>query len=264
VTGTVTFGEQYVTGGWLSDNSGAVGDVYNFALTTDDDGNAFVSNGRVYANWSSSITWNPPCNGYTLDAADFSVNPINGVSWVCPITEDDESGNTSTHFVLPGAVPSALTSCADFSTTYGDPQLRVYIGGGAPSLVTAVSASSVVPGVSAVFPFPEQSNGSPLAEGFYGLANTNVTSTGGHVFADASYLAVGGTTTLSSAFGVDAADATTFTQICNINTCSDPVTGTALPTPLRSTTRTKSFTWLQTLQVGRRRLLSQSAHGLQP
>jgi YVTN family beta-propeller protein len=48
----------------------------------------------------------------------------------------------------------------------------------------------------------------------YYLANTNVTSSGGQVFANASYLAVGGTTTLSGVFGVDAGDIVATTTTC--------------------------------------------------
>jgi len=216
VTSTFTYPGQYVTGGWLSDENGAAGSAYSFPpnLYTDKNGNAYINNGRIYANWSSSVTWNPPCNGYTLDAADFDdVNPLIGIQWVCQIPDDLESANTSTHFVLPGAVPSTITSYGDFSTTYGTPQLNVYVGGGIPGFVSNVSASSVVPGSSATFSFPKQSNGSALAEGFYALVNTNATSGGGLVFANASYLAVGGSTALSSAFGVDAGDVTGLTCV---------------------------------------------------
>jgi hypothetical protein len=59
-----------------------------------------------------------------------------------------------------------------------------------------------------------------LAQGFYYLANTNVQSGGGLVFVNPSYLAVGGTISLSSAFGVDAADSTTTTKICSTGTTS--------------------------------------------
>jgi hypothetical protein len=216
VTSTFTWGGAYVTGGWLSDNSGAAGTDYNFTLTTDDNGNAFVSGGRVYANWSSSITWgsNPSCNGYSLETADFAVNPLVGIPWICPVPEDDAAENVSTNFVLPGAQPSTLTGYGDFSTTYGNPQLRVYVGGTTPSLVASELASAVVPGVSAEFPFPVQSNGSALARGFYALVSTNVASDGGLELVSPSYLAVGGGTTLPSAFGVDAGDVTQSTITC--------------------------------------------------
>lgn len=234
VTGTWTEPNMYVTGGWLSDNSGAVGSVYNFPpnLYTDDNGNAYINNGRIYANWSSSITWNPDCNGYTLNGATFyDVTPLVGIQWFCQIPVDDESGNSSTHFVLPGAIPSTITSYGDFSITYGDPVLRVYVGSATPGLVTTATATSVVPGVSATFPFPTQSDSSPLAEGFYSLVNTNVASGGGLVFVDPSYLAVGGTTTLSSAFGVDAGDILSTVTECTKTGCQPPVTTTS-PAPV--------------------------------
>jgi YVTN family beta-propeller protein len=233
VTGTFTWGGTYITGGWLSDNSGAAGSLYNFALTTDDNGNGFVSSGRVYANWSSSITWgnNPSCNGYSIEEQDFAVNPLVGISWICPVPEGDAGGNVSTNFVLPGAAPSTLTGYGDFSTTYGNPQLRVYVGGTTPSLVITESASAVMPGVSATFPFPTQSNGSALAEGFYALVNTNVASGGGLVLVSPSYLAVGGTTTLSNAFGVDAADIKYRTTACTTKGCTTIRSDTA-PAPI--------------------------------
>ncbi len=220
VTSTFTWGGTYVTGGWLSDNSGAAGSIYNFALTTDDNGNAFVGSGRVNSNWSSSITWgnNPSCNGSSVDAGDFTVNPLLGIPWVCPIPEDTASANVSTNFVLPGSAPSTITGYGNFSTTYGEPQLRVFVGGTTPALVTTKTATSVTPGVSATFPFPTQSNGSALSEGFYALVNTNVVSGGGLVPASPSYLAVGGTTALSSAFGVDAVDLHYSHTVCNPKT----------------------------------------------
>jgi hypothetical protein len=208
-----------VSGTWLSDNSGAVGSVKSFSGTTDDDGVYAVADGRVNANWQAQVSFNPGCVGlpqpYTENFPD--VTNI-GIGFTCIITVDAASANASTHFVLPGAVPSTITSYGDFSTTYGEPGLRVYAGGGAPGLISTVTATSAVPGSSATFPFPTQSNGSPLAEGFYALTNTNVEPGGSLAWVDSSYLAVGGTTTLSSAFGVDAVDYL-------YNVCNDPVGG---------------------------------------
>lgn len=203
-----------VSGVWLSDGTGAAGSVKNFNVTTDANGNASVNDGRVNANWSTSVNWYPPCGDITFQSAYVYTDPIIGIPWVCYVPVDTASENASTHFILPGAVPSTITSYGDFSTAYGEPQLRVYVGGGAPGFVSSVSASSVVPGSSATFTFPTQSNGSPLAEGFYSLVNTNVASGGALVFVDPSYLAVGGSTTLSSAFGVDAADTSTTVETC--------------------------------------------------
>jgi len=108
----------------------------------------------------------------------------------------------------------------------------VYVGGSSPAFVSSVTASSVVTGSSATFPFPKQPNGSALAEGFYGLVNTNVTSGGRLVFADASYLAVGGSTTLSSAFGVDAANIVYKETICYLKTGCNPTITTTGSRPI--------------------------------
>jgi len=206
---------QYVTGIWIQNDKGAAGSVQNFAVTTDDNGNAFVNNGVVYADWNSFVYWNPACNGDSYDSADFiNVNPLIGINWLCLVYYGSEGPNASTHFVLPGSVPPTITSYGGFSTTYGDPVLRVYAGGTTPGLASTVTASSVVPGSSATFEFPTQSNGSPLPEGFYALVNTNVASGGNLVSVNSSYLAVGGITSLSGAYGVDAADIVNSEQDC--------------------------------------------------
>jgi hypothetical protein len=126
ITSSLAVPGMAVTGVWLSDGTGAAGSATNFSVLTDDNGNAFVNNGRVNANWSSAIGWNNPECG--ASSAYFFVTPLVGVPWLCPIVVDTVSGNSSTHFVLPGAVPSTITSYGDFSTTYGEPQLRVYVG----------------------------------------------------------------------------------------------------------------------------------------
>lgn len=204
-----------VSGVWLSDDSGAAGSIYSFQVTTDGNGNAFVNEGRVHANWSTSVLWNPPCGDLSFQS-DYALNvdPLIGIPWLCVVEVTEAGPNASTNFVLSGGTPSTITSYGNFSTAYGDPQLRVYVGGGAPGLVSTVSASSVVSGANATFPFPKQSNGSALGEGFYSLVNTNIASTGNPVWADTSYLAVGGQTSVSSAFGIDAGDITTTYRVC--------------------------------------------------
>lgn len=215
---------QAISGTWLSDDSGAVGSVKYFNVTTDDDGTAFIANGRINANWNSQIIWEPPCGEVTTASGYFMDVTAIGFGWTCTLTIGEESANASTHFVLPGAAPSTITSYGDFSTTYHEPQLRVYVGGSAPGFISSVSASSAVPGSSAAFPFPKQSNGSALAEGFYALVNTNVGSGGNAVFVDSSYLAVGGTTTLAAAFGADAADVEVEIEVCAEGECSHAYT----------------------------------------
>jgi len=202
-----------VTGTWLSDDAGAAGSNLSFAQATDANGNYYVNNGRVNSNWYTTILWNPPCGDITNDWTYIYINPIVGIPWICTVIVNEEGDNASTHFVLPSAIPAALTSYGNFSTANGYPGLRVYVGGTRPSLVSTVSASSVVTGSSATFPFPTQSNGAPLAEGFYSLVNTN----GSASWVDSSYLAVGGNTTLSSAFGVDAGDTSTTVRACIVN-----------------------------------------------
>jgi len=223
-TGVVPFTE--VSGNWVSGGTG--GTVTSFGVIgpflTDGDGNGFVSNGVVNADWTSTVGWAPvgcPAPGSTT--YPFYVDPIGGISWTCVIYVPAEAGTTSTHYVLSGAAPSTITAYGDFSTTYGDPVLKVYVGAATPGLVSTVSASSVVSGSSATFPFPEQSNGSALAEGFYGIVNTNAKSGGSQSWVNSSYLAVGGSNTLSSAFGVDAADIQDMLKVCNPRTgqCTD-------------------------------------------
>lgn len=124
---------QYVTGQWSEDELGAAGTALSFQFSTDDNGNGFVNNGRINSIWYTSITWNPACNGYTLYSANADVNPVVGIPWLCEVYIGDEGPFTSTHFALPGAVPATITSYGDFSTTYGEPQLRIYVGGATPA-----------------------------------------------------------------------------------------------------------------------------------
>jgi len=231
IAGPYAIPGQYVSGTWESDDSGAAGSIAPFGVTTDDNGNAFVNDGRVYANWATTIYWfGAGCNGYNLmNGYVYDVNPLIGINWLCQTPQPDENDNTSTHFVLPGSIPSTITSYGDFSTTYGDPVLRIYGSGTNPKPVSTVTASSVVPGSSATFAFPTQSNGSPLVEGFYALANSNVASGGNLVSVNSSYLAVGGTTALTTPYAVDVAPLTFVIQNCNFGNCSSTTSYQPLP-----------------------------------
>ena len=215
-----------VSGNWLADNTNAAGSTKSFALSTDENGNGFVAGGRINSEWESSVLWTAPCTLQGQTATFDNVGPIAGIGWACIEVIITETANSSTHFVLPGAAPSTLTSYGNFSTTYGEPQLRVYKGGAAPGFVSSVLASNVAAGYSATFPFPTQANGSPLAQGFYAIVNEDVGSGGSPIWVDSSYLAVGGTTTLSSAFGVDAADIVNTTTICTRYGCNPPTSTT--------------------------------------
>jgi hypothetical protein len=244
-----------VSGTYLSDDSGAAaGSKAPFSVVTDANGNAYVNNGRVYANWNSSVNWYPPCGEQTYMSDYFlNVSPISGIGWLCVTTVVVEGANASTNFVLPSAMPPTLTSYGNFSSANGDPGLRVYVGGTSPSLVTTVPASSVVPGSSATFPFPKQSTGAPLAEGFYSLVNTNAGSGGNVNWVDTSYLAVGGSTTLSSAFGVDAGIYGSSSQVCGggRNPTCYPPTSTTTSEPVVTQYYSSQVSYLgKTLLVG--------------
>jgi hypothetical protein len=226
--------DSEVSGFWLSDDAGATGSVYNFDGTTNDDGVYFVANGRIYANWQAQVSFNPGCASLPQPyVQDFDDVTANGFGFTCTITVDTASANESNHFAFPGEVPSALTSYGDFSTAYGEPELRVYQGAASPGLVTTVAATSAVAGVSADFPFPTQSDGSPLAEGFYALTNTNKAAGGSLTWVDSSYLAVGSISSLSSAFGIDAVDIAETVQVCNPKTgsCTDTYSTRPVPVP---------------------------------
>jgi len=206
-TGAIPYTE--VSGNWVSGGTG--GSVKSFGVSapflTDGNGNGFVNNGVVNADWTTTVGWpSIGCPAFSgSNTGTLLVDPIDGIQWTCIFYQDAEVDNTSTHYALSGSTPSTITAYGDFTTTYGTPGLRVYVGGSSPSLVNVMSATSTLTGASAVFPFPTQSGGSPLAEGFYGLVSTSVNSAGNAMSTGSpSYLAIGGTISLSSAFGVDA------------------------------------------------------------
>lgn len=208
-----------VSGNWVSGGTG--GSVTSFGVSapflTDENGNGFVSSGIANADWTTTVGWpSEGCPAFLgANTGATFVDPIDGIKWLCIVYQDTEEDNTSTHYALSGSAPSTITAYGDFTTTYGTPGLRVYVGGSSPSLVNVMSATSTETGSSAVFPFPSKSGGSALAEGFYGLVSTSVNSAGNGVSIGApSYLAIGGATTLSGVFGVDAGDIVVTTTTC--------------------------------------------------
>jgi YVTN family beta-propeller protein len=235
-TGVVPYTE--VSGNWVSGGTGGSATSFgvNSPFLTDENGNGFVNNGVVNADWTTTVGWpSTGCPSFSSpNTGTTYVNPINGIAWTCIFIQDIEEDNTSTHYALSGAAPSTITAYGDFMTTYGDPGLRVYVGGSTPSLVNVMSATSTVPEVSAVFPFPTQSNGSTLAKGFYGLVSTSVNSAGNAISTGSpSYLAVGGATTLSGAYGVDAGyvhyNMTTCILVLNSRECASSTSNLAVP-----------------------------------
>jgi hypothetical protein len=204
-----------VSGVWLSDaESRAAGSVTQFALATDSNGNGFVTNGRVFANWSSQVLWEPPCGEQTSDTLPFlDVQPITGIGWECETIVVVEESALSTHFALPNQLPSTITAYGSgFSKTYGWPQMKAFSDSSVATTVTATSVAS--DGSSATFPFPTAS-GVALPMGFYALQLSNAGSAGNRLWQGTNYLAMGGNnTSFTTPFGVDVADLTTIVRIC--------------------------------------------------
>ena len=122
---------------------------------------------------------------------------------------DSAAPSADTHFALSNALPSSVTvSASGLTTSNGMPQLLVYDSG--LNLQATVTAGSVASdGSSATFPFPAS-----LTGGMYMLAVKNIGASGQFKVVDATHYSIGKVTTMSSAFGVDAADVPTFTQTC--------------------------------------------------
>lgn len=167
------------------------------------------------AYWSSytddSSYWEENANINTGQSGIVNLAPPN-----CVLPLPGLAPNLSTNFAISGNVPSTITAYASgFSSTYGMPKLQVYSTAG--SLVGISTATSVAGnGSSATFSFPTAvSGGGPLPSGFYFVAPKDFTnSTGGFEILDGSYFSIGGNTTLSSAFGVDASDVTQSSESC--------------------------------------------------
>jgi hypothetical protein len=204
---------EAVSGTWLSDNAGAVGTVRTFAIATDANGLGFVNSGRINAAWSGQVLWEPPCGEQTSYSAPFpNVTATSGIAFTCVIDMITEPGISSTNFAQPTQLPSSLTGFgSSYSNTYGIPQMRVYKTG---AFVSSASATSVVNGSSATFPFPQNSSGGQLPMGMYGLVFTNVQSNGTRKMVNSSFLAMGANTTFTSPFGVQATEVTNVTITC--------------------------------------------------
>ncbi len=203
---------EAVSGTWLSDNANAVGTVRTFAIATDTNGLGFVNSGRVNAAWSGQVLWEPPCGEQTSDSAPFpNVTTTRGIGFTCVIDMITEPGISSPNFAQPTQLPSSLTGYGAYSNTYGLPQMRVYKTGG---FVSSASATSVVNGSSATFPFPKNSSGGLLGMGMYGLVFTNVQSGGTQRMVNSSFVAMGANSTFTSPFGVQATDVINVTITC--------------------------------------------------
>ena len=113
------------------------------------------------------------------------------------------------NFALSNSLPATITvSAPNLTTTYGMPQLLAidrFL-----NLKTTVNATSVAAdGSNATFPFP-----AGLSNGMYMFAVKNLNGTNLFNIVDETHFSIGGENTLSSAFGVDAAETTTKTLTC--------------------------------------------------
>jgi len=209
----------FVAGSWDSDiGTNSAGDVLTFDITTDDQGQDFVVDGRLPAVWTSGAIWNVPC-GNTVGSANFNVTLANpNIEWAC-VTSIDAS---TPSFALSGSLPSTFeVQSSGISTTYGMPQLDVYLG---TTLVSQLIASSVsTGGTSATFAFPTPSSGS-LGSGFYTFSLANKNSTAIYQGIGTGYFSIGATNTSKiTPYGVDAFDISSYSVEC---TGSSPCTTT--------------------------------------
>src|SRR5208337_1612915 len=163
---------------------------------------------------------------------------------VCTLYDYDLASGLSSNFAMAGSLPSTITAYASgFSSAYGMPKLLVYNTAGA-IVGTATATSVAANGSSATFPFPTAvSGGTPLPSAFYFAAPKNFTnSTGGFTIPGGSYFSIGGTTTISTPFGVTVAPLTTVVQNCGPDVCSNPTTTTS-PLPLITSYDGGQVTW---------------------
>lgn len=119
------------------------------------------------------------------------------------------------HFATTDQLPPTVTvNGSGLSSTYGWPELFVY-DGRANIVGNAIATSVATDGSSATFPFPRTTSGGSLSSDTYMFAVKNFTDSSGRFrFPTATYFSLGGTTGLAGAFGVDAADITTYVWQC--------------------------------------------------
>jgi DNA-binding beta-propeller fold protein YncE len=153
--------------------------------------------------------------GQPFDFQGFLTTDSSGkVSYTICTIPASAAPSADNHFARSSSLPSTVTvSAAGLTTTSGMPQLLVYDSG--LNLDATVNATSVATnGSSATFPFPTNSSGGQLLSGMYMFAVKNLAASGQFKVVDATHFSIGADNTLSSAFGVDAADVVTKSQTC--------------------------------------------------
>lgn len=190
-----------ISGTWLADDAGASGSVTSFGPTiTNNYGEAYVTNGRYYADWSSTVRWNTQCGDNQTETANFlDIEPTIGIGWTC-VQTPGSTGSVESHFALQGSLPATFTAYSSNSSLANSAPTSLYIYNRNGSLVNTMSSTSIASsGGSATFPFPTSSGGSALAPDIYGLSLVQNASTVDGI----GWVAVAGAnTSYSQPFGV--------------------------------------------------------------
>lgn len=200
-----------VGGAWVEDiGTTAAGNVFDFEVITDDQGQDFITDGRIPAVWQSGVTWNVPC-GTTFDTGSFNVTIAQPyIAWECKYLI---AADATPSFSLSGSLPSTFNvQYTGISSTYGMPQMNVYKG---TSLISHVTASNVsAGGTSATFSFPKPSSGS-LGSAFYTFNLANENSAGVYQGIGTGFFSVGSNnTSQTTPYGIDAFDTGSYVETC--------------------------------------------------
>jgi len=230
---------------------GSTGSVYGFGLQswnqspvfTDQNGKAYIANGRVNAQWTGNVlNWppDPHCLNFSTTGT-FNIYASTPTMQFACLDSDVGIVGPIPNFVLSGSSQSTITMSnpnLTLTTSSGMPGLWVYNHNGMSIAEdTALStsscpdfgvqplppvnqpqfvSSSVSPnGTSATFPFPTLHDGSALPPGFYTFNLWNQSSPGKYADVGMGMFSVGSNDkTHTTPYGVDSADITVWGQSC--------------------------------------------------
>ena len=200
-----------MSGSWVQDGTTPPPQGSTVSFTNRNPWPSYVVGGRAPATWSGTAGTSDSCMPPGGEAWGPTSVGIGGT--LAPLSCNPAAASSS--FALTNSIPSTLTiQATGFSSTYGMPQINVYDGN--MNFVSQSLATSVAPdGSSATFNYPTQSNGSALVSEHYTFNVANKTSSGGFLEIAANFFSLGSNdTSLTTPYGVDAADITTSGQHC--------------------------------------------------
>ena len=213
-TVTVPHPNSTISGNWLADGNGAVGNTKLFSQSTGFTGQSYVTDGRINANWNAQILWGGICGQQTSAQAFFiDVQPVAGIGWTCQFDETESApGYTGEHFALQGMLPATVTSYANGGNTLSSSQAaQAWIWNRHGQQVGTMNSTSVS-GSSATFPFPTQTGGSQLGPDIYGISLMQANAVRG-----VDWIAIASqNTTHAQPFGVAAVGGTLNTNSCTL------------------------------------------------